>query len=1016
MQDSLSAHLLVAISIAAAGCSQPAAPVPASATSGTGAAGLASVFPDRDPDLRWTTEDAFPGLTFQNPVTAAEVPGRPGLWLVGEREGRIWLVDATGQAPTRKLALDLSGQTLGWQDSGLLNLVFHPGFAGDPSRRFFYIFYNFTTSPHPGPNMPEIDRRNWIHLSRFTLSEALAIDPGSELVLIKQEKPSIWHNGGGLAFGQDGFLYVALGDEGAQFRESGDSFIFAMDGSLSAQRLSTDLLSGVLRIDVDQRGGAISAPIRKQPRAGKTQGYYVPRDNPWVGRPGGLEEFYAIGLRSPHRVSLDPATGEIWIGDAGHQHFEEVNILVKGGNYGWNFREGLVTLRPRPEPLIGTEVEPIHHYHPPVGPAAVIGGFVYRGQAFRDELEGRYIFGDNGTAQVFALTRAPGAPASVQQLFRLPFHQQGYAGLASFAQDHAGELYLVLLGHNEKGDGTVRRLVRRAGMPEARIPRTLSTTGLFRAGARIEPAAGLLEYWLNVPFWSDGTRKRRFLALPAGAKIQARRTGAWQVPAGTVVVKHFDLPVDDQDPARTRRLETRVLVSGKEGQLYGRTYLWNDAQDDAEVVESETIRTYTIRRGAVEPLIPATVDLDSRQLALTAAAENGGSLDTALARGNAAATRFDGDFDVRLRVSGEGGLAVASDGGAKGERGLVLVHHGSGHVRMTHGAGELATSGEREWVRVRRQGDMLVAFVGSDGVTWTELASRPMAAGPAILAAYTAGSGARLHDLSALREQRYYFPSPSDCLVCHNEVAGGLLGIKSIQLHRTVPGTDINQITAWQQQGILGGEDIDLAGTPRLAPPSDTSASLEHRVRSYLDTNCSFCHRRGGVVQVDMNLPFEIPLEQQGLIGQGSRLRLSVPALEIIVPRDRWRSYLLARISVRDAGGMPPLGSLTPDREAIALITEWIESLPGLPVLEPVQVSPPGGRFAGQVEVTLTHRDPEAKIRYTVDDSIPTEASPIYTRPLRLTRPTALRVRAFRDGHKSSVPDYMHFEVVPRTQ
>ena len=114
------------------------------------------------------------------------------------------------------------------------------------------------------------------------------------------------------------------------------------------------------------------------------------------------------------------------------QHFEEVNVLVKGGNFGWNFREGMVSLRPRPEPLIGTEVEPIHHYHPPVGPAAVIGGFVYRGQAFRDELEGRYIFGDNGTGQVFALTRAPGAPASVQQLFRLPFRQQGYAGLSSF--------------------------------------------------------------------------------------------------------------------------------------------------------------------------------------------------------------------------------------------------------------------------------------------------------------------------------------------------------------------------------------------------------------------------------------------------------------------------------------------------------------------------------------------------------------------------------------------------------
>jgi hypothetical protein len=119
-------------------------------------------------------------------------------------------------------------------------------------------------------------------------------------------------------------------------------------------------------------------------------------------------------------------------------------------------------------------------------------------------------------------------------------------------------------------------------------------------------------------------------------------------------------------------------------------------------------------------------------------------------------------------------------------------------------------------------------------------------------------------------------------------------------------------------------------------------------------------------------------------------------------------------MSARDAGGMPPLGSLSPDLEGIALISEWIDSLPGQPVLEPVQVSPPGGRFDGAVEVTLKHRDPEARIHYTLDDSIPTEASPIYTRPLRLTRPTALRVRAFRDGHTSSVPDYAHFDVVPR--
>ncbi len=149
-------------------------------------------------------------------------------------------------------------------------------------------------------------------------------------------------------------------------------------------------------------------------------------------------------------------------------------------------------------------------------------------------------------------------------------------------------------------------------------------------------------------------------------------------------------------------------------------------------------------------------------------------------------------------------------------------------------------------------------------------------------------------------------PSPSDCLVCHNEGAGGLLGIKSIQLHRTVPGTAINQITAWQQQGILGGEAIDLASTPRLAAPADTSTSLEHRVRSYLDTNCSFCHRPGGVVQVDMNLAFETPLEQQGLIEQGLASSPQCSSVRDHRAPGQVALLLLARMSARDAGGMPP--------------------------------------------------------------------------------------------------------------
>jgi len=168
---------------------------------------------------------------------------------------------------------------------------------------------------------------------------SLVADPNSELVLVNMYDQHLWHNGGGMFFGADGYLYWSSGDEG-------DTDDFYHD----TQKINKGLFSGVLRIDVNQ-DPTKSHPIRRQPISGTnppagwlpsfTTNYYIPNDNPFVNPNGSvLEEFYAIGFRSPHRMTLDPPTGQIWLGDVGDSSREEVDIIVKGGNYQWAYQEG----------------------------------------------------------------------------------------------------------------------------------------------------------------------------------------------------------------------------------------------------------------------------------------------------------------------------------------------------------------------------------------------------------------------------------------------------------------------------------------------------------------------------------------------------------------------------------------------------------------------------------------------------------------------------------------------------
>ena len=212
-----------------------------------------------------------------------------------------------------------------------------------------------------------------MRLSRFHVPDGATVaNPASEVVLINQYDRHMWHNGGNMFFGPDGFLYIPFGDEGG-----------IADEFNQAQRMNGGLFSGVLRIDVDCNPTR-SHPIRRQPRsppnspASYSANYYIPNDNPWLD-PGGsiLEEFWAVGLRSPHRMTYDAISGQIWLGDIGQNNREEINLIERGANYQWAYREGAFPgFFPQPSPLIGTDKPPIYDYGRGNGDTCVIGGYV----------------------------------------------------------------------------------------------------------------------------------------------------------------------------------------------------------------------------------------------------------------------------------------------------------------------------------------------------------------------------------------------------------------------------------------------------------------------------------------------------------------------------------------------------------------------------------------------------------------------------------------------------------------
>jgi glucose/arabinose dehydrogenase len=559
---------------------------------------LNNVFPPTAPasSASWHVEIAFTNAIFDQPIFMLPYPGTNRLVMV-YKPGYISTFPNRPDVAQSEITpfLDISANTFTVSDSGLTGIAFHPefGHAGSTNRGFFYITYKWRPAS-VGTSFPEY--AYW-RLSRFTVPDGQTVaDPNSEVVLVQGFDRQMFHDAGCLMFGPDGFLYFSIGDEGG-----------ANDEFNSTQTISERLMSGIFRIDVNQNP-SLSHTIRRQPfhhpamPAGWpesfTTNYFVPNDNPFVNPDGSvLEEFYALGFRQPYRFSRDPVTGLIWVGDSGQSTREEIDILVPGANYQWAYREGTFPgPKTPPANIIGFEKPPLWDYGRDQGGAA-IGGYVYRGVEHAGFLTGKYIWVDNVSGAIWALNSDGTTLTNVEFLTSMPSGSV-YGGTSSCALDAQGEIYFLKFG----GDGGQRVFkLTRTTIVVPDPPALLSQVGAFTNLATLAPRSGLIPYDVNTPLWSDGAVKQRWLALPNNGdfnsvtqKIIFSPTNEWQFPAGTVFVKHFELPADDNNPAVVHRVETRFVVRDQNGGVYGVTYKWRADGSDADLLLTGDTQDYLI--------------------------------------------------------------------------------------------------------------------------------------------------------------------------------------------------------------------------------------------------------------------------------------------------------------------------------------------------------------------------------------------------------------------------------------
>jgi putative heme-binding domain-containing protein len=508
-----------------------------------------------EPPHPYKIERAFAKLTFKNPLLLTMPPGGKRFF-VGEQAGKIYSFPNDPECSKADLSLDVAKDLEGWDKAkvrgldALYGLVFHPQFD---KNRYCYVCYVLNSKT--GRPLPDGSR---VSRFRVTDTDPPRCDPKSEKIIITWLAGG--HNGGDLHFGNDGFLYISTGDGTSPNPPD------ALD---TGQDIS-DLLSSILRIDVDRE------------EDGKS--YAIPPDNPFVKTPRARPEVWAYGFRNPWRMSFDRPTGDLWVGDVGWELWEMIYRVKRGGNYGWSVMEGPQAVRPDskrgPTPILPPNIS-----FPHTEAASITGGFVYRGKRLKD-LAGVYICGDWVTKKLWG-TRFNGD--------NIVWHKelaQGTQRVVAFGVDQDEELYF--LHHDD--NGTIHRLIPNEAAKDDRptFPRRLSETGLFASVKEHLPAPGVYPFRINAELWADYASSERFVALPgtSTAKMYDRfvpmRDGGFfsgqvYLPEGGVLVKTLSLEMEAGNPRTRRRLETQILhFEDKAWNAY--SYAWNDDGTDATLV------------------------------------------------------------------------------------------------------------------------------------------------------------------------------------------------------------------------------------------------------------------------------------------------------------------------------------------------------------------------------------------------------------------------------------------------
>lgn len=585
---------------------------------------LNGVFPNAAPGGTWELEDPMPDMTLKGPLRIIPFPNSTDI-LILCKSGEVWRVSIENQ--TKSLVLDITDKAFKKGESGTVGIALHPKFGDDsaPGKQQIFIFYRHK----PDPNVWAENGLN--RLAKFNWdSQTEKFDSSTEEILFQQYDRSTWHNGGALLFAPDGFLYISLGDEGDKTHQAA-----------STQRLDGGFFSGIFRIDVDN-DPTRSHPIIRQPIAnaappagwGETfsQGYSIPNDNPWLSPDGShLEEYFAIGFRSPYGLHYDEDTEKFWLSDTGSNKREEINIVTEGDNLQWPYMEGT---RPsddhqKPENLIGQERDVYYEFDRSFT-SCIIGGSIYKGTEF-PELTGKYLFADYNSDKLMSLTDVSN-PVNAElevllpNLGGQPVDMPESPGITGINCMEDGQILITVMGEDFAAEGKIFRLVQKADVPEP--PLKLSELGVFTDMTTLKTAQGILPYQVNSPLWSDHAKKKRWMAIPNDGtfdspdeQIKFEAKSEWQFPEGTVFIKHFDLPITTDTNGETVKLETRFFIIGQNGRGYGLTYKWNEEGTEAFLQGGSTSDDFDIMENG-QVAFTQTWDFPSRNQCLTCHTDN----------------------------------------------------------------------------------------------------------------------------------------------------------------------------------------------------------------------------------------------------------------------------------------------------------------------------------------------------------------------------------------------------------